>query len=458
LEHSHSALLGSRGINATPLATLHPILQAALRAVHPTQAVLRHVQRDGNWLLAGEERYNLKAYRRVVVLGAGKASPAMAQAIEQLLPDLPLQGFIVTKDGHTRPLRHISQATAAHPIPDSRSQYAANHLLALADTCTAQDLVIFLLSGGGSALLSAPPSGIALADMQTTQQILLKSGLAITEVNAVRKHLSRLAGGQLAARLFPARTLCLTLSDVVGNALDVIASGPLVADASTFASAKQALWAGQCWQLLPPAVQAHLQAGCDGHIPETLKPGNSALQNVYTQIVGDGVQARWAAGEKARELGYLVRDVPQPLVGEARAVGVRLVQAGLALALPSAPTCWLYSGETTVTVRGNGLGGRNQELALAAALQMSAQRVQNPALNTLRVIAFATDGGDGPTDAAGAIATADSVQIGQSLGLSAQEHLAENNAYPFWQAVGGLIHSGPTGTNVNDLVLVILGD
>jgi hydroxypyruvate reductase len=437
---------------------LHPILQAALRAVQPTQAVLRHLKRDGDWLVVEKKHYNLTAYRRVVVLGAGKASPAMAQAIEQLLPDLPLRGLIVTKDGHTLPLQRISQATAAHPLPDFRSQQAASQLLAWADACTAQDLVIFLLSGGASALLSAPPAGISLADLQTTQQTLLNSGLAITEVNAVRKHLSRVAGGQLAARLFPAETLCLTLSDVVGNALDVIASGPLVADSSTFASAKQVLITAQCWQSLPPAVQAHLQAGCDGQFPETLKTGHPALQNVQTQIVGDCVQARLAAGGKARELGYRVRDVSQPLVGEARVVGAGLVQAGLAVAFESAPTCWLYSGETTVTVRGNGLGGRNQELALAAALEMSALRGQNPAITTMRVTAFATDGGDGPTDAAGALATADSVRIGQIRGLSALQHLAENNAYPFWQAVGGLIHSGPTGTNVNDLVVVTAGE
>ncbi|WP_299643376.1 glycerate kinase [uncultured Chloroflexus sp.] len=436
--------------------TMARVMAAALAAVDPAQATAVSLRREGDWVIAGERRYDLRAFDRVWLVGAGKAGAAMAQAAAAILGDRLSGGIVVVKDDGV-PLPAIPGVTvvqAAHPTPDERSVAAGRQIAALLAQAGARDLVVALISGGGSALLNLPVPGVTLADLQRLTAELLACGAPIGAINTLRKHLDQLKGGGLARLTAPATLIALILSDVVGSPLDVIASGPTVADPTTFADALALLDHYELRDRCPPAIHAYLTAGVRGEQPETLKPGDPLLATVQNVGIGSNAQAARAALAAAQVAGLNAMLLTTYLEGEAREVG--RVLAGIAREIVTSdqplprPACIIAGGETTVTLRGTGLGGRNQELALSAALALEG-------LTDAAVIALATDGGDGPTDAAGAVATGATVARARALGLDPLDHLRRNDAYPFFAALDDLLRPGPTGTNVNDLVFVVVG-
>ncbi len=383
---------------------------------------------------------------RTVVIGAGKASAAMAKVLEDHWSG-PLTGCVVTRYGHAVPCQQIEIIEAAHPVPDAAGEHAARRILTAVQGLTADDLVIALFSGGGSALLSVPAPGLSLADKQRVNQALLKSGATIEEINAVRKHLSAIKGGRLAVAAAPAPLCTLLISDVPGDDPAVIASGPTVADPSCFADA-QAIIAKYAIEL-PNAVAQHLRQAVD----ETPKPGDPRLAHALTRIVATPQQSLEAAAVVARQAGYTPLILGDSLEGEAR--DVALVHAGIARQIRRygqpvpAPCVLLSGGETTVTVRGRGRGGRNTEFALALALALRG-------LPGVYAIACDTDGIDGTEDNAGAMIDPDTLVRAEQRGLKAAHYLADNNGYGFFSGLNNLVISGPTLTNVNDFRAVVI--
>ncbi len=433
---------------------LHRVLTAALDAVSPAACVQRTVCLDGDRLLVGGEPFDLQAVRRVLVLGVGKAAARMASGLEAVLGDRINDGFVITADGYGLSTRRIRVEEAGHPLPDARGLRASQRLVELVEEGTADDLVIALVSGGGSALLSLPVPGVSLEDLVRTDALLLSSGMAIGEMNAVRKHLSALKGGRLAALVHPARLAVLVLSDVPGDPLPVIASGPTVPDPTTFAQAVEVLRRFTVWMELPPRVRAYLSLGAQGAHPETPKPGDPRLSGVVHRIVGSGRTAALAALGEGVRLGYNGLLLTTTLEGEAREVG--RVIASLTRELASSgrpiapPAALVAAGETTVAVRGRGKGGRNQELALSAALGIDG-------VEDVAIASLGTDGRDGPTDAAGGVVDGETAAALRQRGIDPLDALARNDSHTALSSVGAVICTGPTGTNVADLVVVLAG-
>ncbi len=446
------------------------IIRAALRAVDPAIAVQRHLCLEGDKLLLHEAPdgevhvYDLRQFDRVIVVGGGKAATPMAQAIAAILGRRLTHGLVIVKRGyleHNIGPKAIELVEAGHPVPDQAGIDAAQRMVELLQQATARDLVICLISGGASALMTMPAPGISLKDVQTLTRILLACGATIREINAIRKHISQLKGGQLVRWAAPAPVISLILSDVVGDPLDVIASGPTVPDHTTFTDAWSVLERYGIVDQVPQSIVAHIRAGMQGVIAETPKPGDPIFARVRNVIVGSNRAAARAAVVAARELGYNTLLLSTFLEGEAREVGK--VLAGLAkgvacgeTSFPPAlalqlPACLVLGGETTVTLRGNGCGGRNQEMALAAAIALDGW-------SNVLVTCLATDGNDGPTDAAGAFADGGTVQRAAALGLDAADYLMRNDAYAFFAPLGDLLITGPTHTNVNDLTIILVGN
>jgi hydroxypyruvate reductase len=371
----------------------------------------------------------------------------MARPVEEVLGDRITEGFVVVKDGYALPTRRIEIAEAGHPVPDARGTAAASRLLELAASAGAEDLVLVLISGGGSALTPAPAPPVTLDEKQTVTRLLLAAGATINELNAVRKHLSRLKGGQLARAAAPARVVALAVSDVIGDPLDVIASGPTAPDPTTFAQALEVLRARGVRDRAPRAVVERLGAGARVDVPETPKPGDPLFERVTTLVVGNNALVTDAARAEAERLGYASTLLTRHLEGEARVVAGDLVQRGRAL---SPPGCLIAGGETTVTVRGRGRGGRCQEFALAAALALGDAR-------DLAVLAAGTDGTDGPTDAAGGVVDAGTVDRAKAAGLDPRAALDENDSHTLLATTGDLVVTGPTNTNLLDLYIVVHG-
>jgi len=441
------------GVKGERRRVVGQILQAALAAVDPASAIKRHVARRGATLQIGDRQYDLRHYRRILVVGAGKASGAMARAVEEVLGDRIDAGWVNIKDGYTAPTERIHLHEAGHPVPDERGLRGAQEMVRLAREAGEDDLLLCLISGGGSALMTLPVEGVSLADMQALTSALLRSGATINEMNAVRKHLSQIAGGNLARLAYPATVVSLLVSDVVGSPLDVIASGPTVPDTSTFADAYSVLAKYDLVEKVPAGLAAYLRRGMAGDVPETPKADDVAFARTYNLVVADNAIAAEAAVARAQELGLHALLLSTYVEGEARevakvlaAVGKEIMHARRPVARPA---CVVAGGETTVTIRGQGRGGRNQELALSAAQQIAG-------LNDVMVVALATDGTDGPTDAAGAIAEGDTVQRAAAQGLNAAEFLANNDSYGFFRTLGDLLMTGPTNTNVNDLTMVLV--
>lgn len=439
------------------------VMSAGLDAVDPEAAVRRFLKRDGARLEIGAASsggssriYDLDSYQGIWIVGAGKAGYPMALAAADILAGRVSGGLVITKDGHT-PTQSLPGEVffreTGHPLPDKRGVRAAEEMARLLLDRSAADLVICLISGGGSALMPLPAAGISLSDLQTTTSALLACGASIDQINTVRKHLDRLKGGGLARLVFPASLVTLVLSDVVGDPLDVIASGPAVPDPSTFANALEILDHFGLLPSLPASVRVRLEQGAAGQIPETPKPGDLVFEKVQTLIVSSNIQAAQAALRQAKQEGFHTLLLTTRLQGEARQAGRFL--AGLARQVCDSgdpiprPACIIAGGETTVTLTGSGRGGRNQELALGAVADLSG-------LEGVFLVALATDGGDGPTDAAGAVATGLSLARAACLGLQPRFHLANNDSYPFFDALGDLLKPGPTRTNVNDLYMLFI--
>ncbi|MCZ7538655.1 MAG: glycerate kinase [Anaerolineae bacterium] len=431
------------------------VLGAALDAVDPAAALRRTLHRQGDVLRVAGQLYDLSRFRRVLVAGAGKAAAPMAQAVEEILGDRISGGALTVKYGYTAPTQRVTLHQAGHPVPDSAGVAGAQAIVALLEDASPDDLVLCLISGGGSALMPLPVPGVALGELQALTNALLRSGAPIQALNAVRKHLSQVSGGQLARLAHPATVLALIVSDVVGSPLDVIASGPTVADSSTFQDAWDVLARYDVLEQTPPSIRRHLERGLAGEAPETVKPGDPALERVRNVIVADNALAAEAAEARARALGFNTLLLSTYVEGEAREVG--RVLAALAREIVAhgrplpAPACLLLGGETTVTVRGAGKGGRNQELALASALAIQG-------MESVLIASLATDGSDGPTDAAGGLVDGATVARGEAAGHSAFGALAANDAYHFLEGAGDLLVTGPTNTNVNDLMTVFVGD
>jgi len=418
------------------------IFRAALQAANPEAAVTRALS-----------RIDLRRYRRVYVVGAGKASAAMAHAAEKVLGRRIAAGFINTKDGHLAPVKRIELHECSHPVPDARGVEGSRRIAALAEEAGKDDLVLFLVSGGGSALLPLPAEPLTLQEKQDTTKLLLACGANIHEINAVRKHLSAIKGGQFARLAAPATVVALLLSDVIGDPLDVIGSGPAAPDPSTFATAWDVIRKYGLEDRIPASARARLQAGVRGEIAETPKPGDPCFTRTTNLVVGSNRLAVDAAAARARALGFRPLVLSTTIEGETRdvaAMHAAIAREARSTGRPAKPPlCLISGGETTVTIRGDGLGGRNQEFALAAALALDG-------IDGILAFSAGTDGTDGPTDAAGAMADGATCGRAVALGLRAQDFLANNDSYRFFEPLGDLVTTGPTGTNVMDIRLLLI--
>jgi hydroxypyruvate reductase len=415
------------------------IFQAALSAAAPAGAVERHLRRR-----------DFSRFQNIYVVGAGKAGASMAQAAERVLGRRIAAGLLNVKYGHTAKLRRIELNQCGHPVPDENGVAGAERIARIAAGAGKDDLVICLISGGASALMPAPAEGITLEEKQATTRLLLASGANIHEINSIRKHISRIKGGQLARLASPARVESLMLSDVIGDNLDVIGSGPTAPDVSTFAGAVEILDRYAIRERVPASVRERLEQGARGDIPETPKPDDPVFARVRNAIVGSNRLALAAAAARARALGYRTLVLSSEIQGEAReiarmhaAIASEIARTGHPI---KPPACIVTGGETTVTLRGDGLGGRAQEFALAAALDIAG-------LENVVVFCAGTDGSDGPTDAAGAVAD------GQTLGRKpdARGYLNRNDSYHYFEALNDLVITGPTNTNVMDVCIMLVG-
>ena len=439
-------------------AVVQRILNAALAAVSPFEAVQQRLTLVDEMLMCDDVQVDLRNVARIFVVGAGKATFPMAEAVFALLGERITDGLIIVKDDHFDAdvdLGAIAVFEASHPLPDERGVEATEKMLDLVQDVSVDDLVLCLISGGGSALMTAPEAGISLKDLREMTDVMLASGATINEVNTLRKHVDRVKGGGIAERVAPASLMTMILSDVVGDPLDAIASGPTVADSSTFVNVATILEKYELAELLPDSIMAYFLKGIAGKTDDTPTAGDVIFEKSSVHLVGNLKIAANAAKEQALGEGFHTTIASTSYQGEARTSGERFVtmmremsERGVPLARPA---CLIFGGETTVTLRGNGKGGRNQEIALSAVREMS--KLKNCMLVTL-----ATDGGDGPTDAAGAVVVPETLRRGEEAGMDVIEYLNNNDSYHYFDALGDLIRTGPTQTNVNDLAFLICFD
>lgn len=429
------------------------IFRAALQAVDPAGAVKRTCRVDGMHLHVQDRVYDLARFEHVIVIGAGKAAAAMASALEDLLGNRISSGLVTVKYGHGVDLERIDLVEAGHPVPDQAGVRGARAILRLAEGATAGDLVICLISGGGSALLPCPARGLGLMHKQETIRTLLACGATIHEINTIRKHMSDIKGGLLARACHPATVISLILSDVVGDDLDIIASGPTVPDPGTFQDCLDIVARYDLGSSLSPEVIRHLRNGAAGKTAETPKPGDSAFGDLQNVIVGNNYQALRAAAHRALSLGYSPLILSSMFQGETRDAAffhACIIKEIIRSGHPAPPpVCVLSGGETTVTLQGNGLGGRNLEFALASVPHLEG-------LEQVVLLSAGTDGNDGPTDAAGAIVDTGTAARAKSRNLDIQDHLDRNDSYHFFQLTEDLFITGPTRTNVMDVRIFLV--
>ena len=429
------------------------IFQKGLQAVEPGSAIKRSCKRKNDHLVIGNKKYNLSKIKNIFVTGAGKATAPMAAAIEDIIGENITHGIINVKYGHTANLNSIRLIEAGHPVPDKNGMKGADEILNLAAGAKKNDLVLCLISGGGSALLVLPAEGITLKDKQDTIKILLSCGATIHEINTIRKHISKIKGGRLAKAAYPARMLSLILSDVVGDDLDVIASGPSVPDPSTFEESLKIFKKYKITKNIPKAVVSHMKKGASGKVPETPKEGNRIFKNTYNLVIAGNMEAITAARQESNKMGYNTLVLSSMIEGETRdvakvhtAIAKEILRTGIPI---PPPACILSGGETTVNITGSGLGGRNQEFVLAAAIDIAERK-------NIVVLSGGTDGGDGPTDAAGAMADTNTLKRAESMGLNPLNFLLNNDSYHFFKRLDDLLITGPTNTNVMDLRIILI--
>jgi glycerate 2-kinase len=435
---------------------LKNIYDCALQAVDPEAAVARLVNRDGEQLEIAGKTYDLARFRRVILVGFGKAGVPMAAALEQIIGDRLDAGLVVVKYGHGGELSRTRVIEAGHPEPDEAGQRGAAEILDLLEArLSERDLLLIVVSGGGSALVPAPVEGVSLADKKRATSALLRSGATIHELNAIRKHLSRIKGGGMLSHARGATVVTLMLSDVVGDDMSTIASGATVPDPTTFADCLGIVRKYGLESDFPAAIMARLQAGAAGEIPETPKPGTGAAARVQNVIVGSNFMALEAAAQKTSELGFTPVILSSSIEGNTADIArlhVALAREVLSTGHPTPKPCGLISGgETTLKVTGAGKGGRNQEFVLWCAREVSGWEHRD-----LLFASLGSDGTDGPTDAAGAVADPETARRAEGQGLSIDDHLGRNDSYNFFKPLGDLILTGPTRTNVMDLRFVLI--
>jgi glycerate 2-kinase len=430
---------------------LRRLIGAGLRAADPAQALLNRVRRTGHRLQVGRRNYDLRSFDRIVVVGAGKASARMAQALERLLGAYLDSGLIVVKTGHRLPTKRISVIEAGHPVPDEAGLKAAEQLHARVAELSPRDLLFVLLSGGASSLIPAPVDGVSLADKQKLTQLLLRSGATIREINVVRKHLSTIKGGRLAEATH-ARIVTLILSDVIGDELTAIGSGPTTPDPSTYRDAIAIMKRRRIWTKAPAPIRRHLQRGDRGNISETPKPGAARFRKVQHEIIGNNETALVATAQAATQERLSTVLFSTPIIGEAARAGTTFASLADRLSagkkIVRRPYCIVAGGEPTVTLAGRGKGGRAQEFAAAAACEIAG-------LHKVWVAAIGTDGTDGPTDVAGAVVSGATLDQARREGVNLRRALKMHNTYPALHTLKSHIVTGPTGTNVNDLYLLL---
>ena len=430
------------------------IFHASLKAVDPVNAVKRFLKKNGNQLIVKDRTYDLSFYDNIYLIGFGKAAAAMARGVESVLGRDLKAGIISVKYGHLDKVSSkIKINEAAHPVPDEAGMKGAKEIVDFLKQRNEKDLVVCVISGGGSAILPLPCEGIALSEKQETTKLLLACGADIKEINAIRKHISQVKGGQLARITQPATLVTLILSDVIGDPLDSIASGPAAPDQSTFED---------CWAILqkydllgkiPAAVERHIKSGVEKSTPDTPKVGDPVFSKTYNFIIGSNWEAVVSAKEYAQKLGYNALILSTFVEGETK--DVARVHAAIAKEVNKTgnpikrPSCIISGGETTVTIRGNGLGGRNQEFVLAAAMDING-------MDNVVVLSAGTDGTDGPTDAAGAIADGETMTRANQLKLNTLKYLQDNNSYHYFKKLNDLVKTGPTNTNVMDIRIMLI--
>lgn len=429
------------------------IIKHTIEAVTPTNIMRQNIQYSKPVLKIRDKKYNLDLFDRVFVVGAGKASAFMALELEKILGDRISGGIVVVKYGHGAPCKKVRIKEAGHPVLDENGLNATKEILELLKTTTEKDLVVCLISGGGSALLESLSPDISLSEMMETAETMLKSGATINEFNIIRKHLSLVKGGGLARHITPSQGISLVISDVIGDPLDIIASGPTYPDGSTFQEAWQILEKFDLLNRIPASVRRRIQEGLEGKIPENLKEGDPIFEKIDHVIIGNNERAVEAAAEKAAEMGFRPVILTTMLEGEAKEVG--LVLAIIAREIIDRqrpfqpPVCLICGGETTVTFEKGGKGGRNQELAVSVLHYLK----DSPGYLFFSV---GTDGTDGPTDAAGGLADAGVYRRALELELAPEKYLKAHDTYHFLEKTGGLIKTGPTGTNVMDVMAMLI--
>jgi len=430
------------------------IMNAALSAVDPHSVVKKVLDNPQNFFSEVLHELDLPTIRHLHIIGAGKAGEPMAEAVQEYFGEKITSGIVIVKDGYTKSStssEKVNIIEAGHPIPDQRGVIATQEIIALLQNSQFEDLIISLLSGGGSALLVSPVPGVSLGEIQQLTELLLASGATINEINTLRKHLDQIKGGQLARIAAPAKVISLILSDVVGDPLDIIASGPSVPDPSTYRDALDILDQYRILDQVSSSIRSHLILGQDGKIEDTPKPGEEFFTNVHNTIVGSNRTAAQAAVAQAELEGFNTLCLTNYLQGEASQAGKFLGSVLRQMALQDQPiprpACIVVGGETTVTIKGHGMGGRNQELALGSVVELHG-------LTDVALITLATDGGDGPSDAAGAVVTGNTFTRAKSLNLDPQDFISNNDSYNFFLPLGDLLKIGPTRTNVNDLTFL----
>jgi glycerate-2-kinase len=444
---------GETPLNQNARALALKSLESALKAVDPRQIIKSKLSLKNSTLHVNGYSFDMKKFKNVYVIGGGKASGSMAEALEQVLGKYIKSGFVNVPSGSKHKTDIIELHEASHPIPDEAGVKGTRRMLEMAEQAKEDDLIVCLISGGGSSLMPLPRGEISIADKREITNDLLKCGATINEINTVRKHISDFKGGWLAKKAYPATILNLILSDVVGDPLDFIASGPTVPDSTSFGDAVKVLEKYGLWTKAPASIRKVLSDGKKGIIPETPKADDEAFKKVFNVVVGNNRLASLTAQEHLKSEGLNTLLLTATLEGEARHVGIMLASIAREISISGnpvpKPAGIIAGGETTVTVTGKGLGGRNQEIALAAARNLKG-------MNGVVMASLSTDGVDGPTDAAGAVVDGKTLDKAAEMGLTPEKYLAENDSYHFFSELGDLIFTGPTGTNVNDISVIVV--